>query len=88
MNVISLFIRNYSVLRGIGDSSFLFELSLPSGTYAFIYVDALLKIGLKRPFNFFGILDEVQYNTQVTLTLYRYHYRKYHKITFLNIDAY
>ncbi|XP_030855106.1 transmembrane protein 62 isoform X1 [Strongylocentrotus purpuratus] len=53
------FYREYSVLGEKGDDSFLYKLELPFGTYSFIHVDALLKIGTKRPINFYGILDEL-----------------------------
>ncbi|XP_041468151.1 transmembrane protein 62-like isoform X1 [Lytechinus variegatus] len=53
------FYREYSILGEKGDESFLYKMELPFGTYSFIHVDALLKIGTKRPINFYGILDEL-----------------------------
>ncbi|XP_071480961.1 transmembrane protein 62-like [Diadema antillarum] len=60
--------RQYSVLGAKGDQSFLHELQLPFGTYSFIYAEALPHIGLKRPFNFFGILDDLDLHRIQALT--------------------
>ncbi|XP_058521962.1 transmembrane protein 62 isoform X6 [Ochotona princeps] len=46
----------YSAVRR--DGSFHYVHSTPFGNYSFIYVDATQDPGPKRPYNFFGILDE------------------------------
>ncbi|XP_058521958.1 transmembrane protein 62 isoform X2 [Ochotona princeps] len=48
--------RKYSAVRR--DGSFHYVHSTPFGNYSFIYVDATQDPGPKRPYNFFGILDE------------------------------
>ncbi|XP_045057436.1 transmembrane protein 62 isoform X1 [Desmodus rotundus] len=48
--------RKYSAIRR--DGSFHHVHSTPFGNYSFISVDATLYPGPKRPYNFFGILDE------------------------------
>lgn len=53
-----VFFRKYSAIRR--DGSFHHVHSTPFGNYSFISVDATLYPGPKRPYNFFGILDEVQ----------------------------
>uniref|UniRef100_A0A8D2AUA0 Transmembrane protein 62 n=1 Tax=Sciurus vulgaris TaxID=55149 RepID=A0A8D2AUA0_SCIVU len=50
--------RKYSAVRR--DGSFHYVHSTPFGNYSFISVDATQNPGPKRPFNFFGILDEKQ----------------------------
>ncbi|KAM6201127.1 transmembrane protein 62 [Rhynchocyon petersi] len=48
--------RKYSAVRK--DGSFHYVHSTPFGNYSFICVDATLSPGPKRPYNFFGILNE------------------------------
>ncbi|XP_020141570.2 transmembrane protein 62 isoform X1 [Microcebus murinus] len=48
--------RKYSAVRR--DGSFHYIHSTPFGNYSFIYVDATVNPGPKRPYNFFGILDK------------------------------
>ncbi|XP_070325190.1 transmembrane protein 62 isoform X2 [Odocoileus virginianus] len=48
--------RKYSAVRR--DGSFRYVHSTPFGNYSFISLDATLNPGPKRPFNFFGILDQ------------------------------
>ncbi|XP_059952692.1 transmembrane protein 62 isoform X4 [Mesoplodon densirostris] len=48
----------YSAVRR--DGSFHYVHSTPFGNYSFISLDATLNPGPKRPFNFFGILDQKQ----------------------------
>ncbi|XP_076983735.1 transmembrane protein 62 isoform X2 [Tamandua tetradactyla] len=48
--------RKYSVVRR--DGSFHYVHRTPFGNYSFISVDATLNPGPKRPYNFFGILNE------------------------------
>ncbi|XP_069317046.1 transmembrane protein 62 isoform X3 [Eulemur rufifrons] len=48
--------RKYSAVRR--DGSFHYIHSTPFGNYSFIYVDATINPGPKRPYNFFGILDK------------------------------
>lgn len=48
--------RKYSAVRR--DGSFHYVHSTPFGNYSFIYVDATQDPGPKRPYNFFGILDQ------------------------------
>ncbi|XP_020952719.1 transmembrane protein 62 isoform X2 [Sus scrofa] len=50
--------RKYSAIRR--DGSFHYVHSTPFGNYSFISLDATLNPGPKRPFNFFGILDQKQ----------------------------
>ncbi|XP_023568289.1 transmembrane protein 62 [Octodon degus] len=50
--------RKYSAVRK--DGSFHYVHSTPFGNYSFISVDATQTPGPKRPYNFFGILDEKQ----------------------------
>ncbi|XP_005381419.1 PREDICTED: transmembrane protein 62 isoform X2 [Chinchilla lanigera] len=50
--------RKYSAVRR--DGSFHYVHSTPFGNYSFISVDASQVPGPKRPYNFFGILDEKQ----------------------------
>ncbi|XP_072818689.1 transmembrane protein 62 isoform X3 [Vicugna pacos] len=50
--------RKYSAVRR--DGSFHYVHSTPFGNYSFISLDATLNPGPKRPFNFFGILDQKQ----------------------------
>lgn len=74
--------REYSVLGETGDSSFLYEIQMPFGTYSFIHVDALLKIGIRRPINFFGILDEMDLYHLKLLTERAQHTPSNHTIYF------
>ncbi|KAM5235568.1 transmembrane protein 62 isoform 2-T2 [Ctenodactylus gundi] len=55
---INNYYRKYSAMRR--DGSFRYVHSAPFGNYSFISVDATRSPGPKRPFNFFGILDEKQ----------------------------
>uniref|UniRef100_A0A8C0XH16 Calcineurin-like phosphoesterase domain-containing protein n=1 Tax=Castor canadensis TaxID=51338 RepID=A0A8C0XH16_CASCN len=50
--------RKYSAVRW--DGSFHYVHTTPYGNYSFISVDATKNPGPKRPYNFFGILDEKQ----------------------------
>ncbi|XP_059228623.1 transmembrane protein 62 isoform X1 [Mustela nigripes] len=50
--------RKYSAVRK--DGSFHYVHSTPFGNYSFISLDATPNPGPKRPYNFFGILDEKQ----------------------------
>ncbi|XP_027725973.1 transmembrane protein 62 isoform X2 [Vombatus ursinus] len=50
--------RRYSALRRHGPMHYIHK--TPFGNYSFIYVDATLTPGPKKPFNFYGILDERQ----------------------------
>ncbi|XP_033291545.1 transmembrane protein 62 isoform X4 [Orcinus orca] len=50
--------RKYSAVRR--DGSFHYVHSTPFGNYSFISLDATVNPGPKRPFNFFGILDQKQ----------------------------
>nr|XP_030698756.1 transmembrane protein 62 isoform X4 [Globicephala melas] len=50
--------RKYSAVRR--DGSFHYVHSTPFGNYSFISLDATINPGPKRPFNFFGILDQKQ----------------------------
>lgn len=50
--------RKYSAVRR--DGSFRYVHSTPFGNYSFISLDASLNPGPKRPFNFFGILNQKQ----------------------------
>ncbi|XP_077935597.1 transmembrane protein 62 isoform X6 [Halichoerus grypus] len=50
--------RKYSAVRR--DGSFHYVHSTPFGNYSFISLDATPNPGPKRPYNFFGILDEKQ----------------------------
>nr|XP_045012463.1 transmembrane protein 62 isoform X2 [Jaculus jaculus] len=56
----------YSAVRR--DGSFHYVHSTPFGNYSFISVDATQKPGPKRPFNFFGILDEEQMKELILLS--------------------
>ncbi|GAB1286775.1 Transmembrane protein 62 [Apodemus speciosus] len=53
-----VYTRKYSAVRK--DGSFHYIHSTPFGNYSFISVDATQRPGPKRPYNFFGILDEKQ----------------------------
>ncbi|XP_023446985.1 transmembrane protein 62 isoform X2 [Dasypus novemcinctus] len=50
--------RKYSAVQKVG--SFHYVHNTPFGNYSFICVDATLNPGPKRPYNFFGILNEKQ----------------------------
>uniref|UniRef100_A0A6Q2XT85 Calcineurin-like phosphoesterase domain-containing protein n=1 Tax=Esox lucius TaxID=8010 RepID=A0A6Q2XT85_ESOLU len=63
-NIISLdsinnYYRKYSANQK--DGSFHYIHTTPFGNYSFICADATLTPGPKRPYNFFGILNQVQY---------------------------
>ncbi|XP_029426107.1 transmembrane protein 62 isoform X2 [Nannospalax galili] len=58
--------RKYSAVRK--DGSFHYVHSTPFGNYSFISVDATQRPGPKRPFNFFGILDEKQMEELLSLS--------------------
>ncbi|EDL79967.1 similar to hypothetical protein FLJ23375 (predicted), isoform CRA_a [Rattus norvegicus] len=55
---ITNYYRKYSAVRK--DGSFHYIHSTPFGNYSFISVDATQRPGPKRPYNFFGILNEKQ----------------------------
>ncbi|XP_023590968.1 transmembrane protein 62 isoform X4 [Trichechus manatus latirostris] len=57
--------RKYSAVRK--DGSFHYVHSTPFGNYSFICVDATLSPGPKRPYNFFGILNEKQMEELLSL---------------------
>ncbi|TWW71827.1 transmembrane protein 62 [Takifugu flavidus] len=62
-NIISLdsvtnYFRKYSANQKIG--SFHYVHKTPFGNYSFVCVDATLTPGPKRPYNFFGILEQAQ----------------------------
>lgn len=50
--------RKYSANQKIG--SFHYVHKTPFGNYSFVCVDATLTPGPKRPYNFFGILEQVR----------------------------
>ncbi|XP_074091329.1 transmembrane protein 62 isoform X2 [Macrotis lagotis] len=50
--------RRYSALRRHGSMHFIHK--TPFGNYSFIYMDATLTPGPKKPFNFYGILSQKQ----------------------------
>lgn len=54
----SMFSRKYSANQKIG--SFHYVHKTPFGNYSFVCADATLTPGPKRPYNFFGILNQVQ----------------------------
>lgn len=51
--------RKYSANQKVG--SFHYVHKTPFGNYSFICADATITPGPKRPYNFFGILNQVQY---------------------------
>uniref|UniRef100_A0A3Q3WR31 Calcineurin-like phosphoesterase domain-containing protein n=1 Tax=Mola mola TaxID=94237 RepID=A0A3Q3WR31_MOLML len=62
-NIISLdsinnYFRKYSANQKIGSFHYVHE--TPFGSYSFVCADATLTPGPKRPYNFFGILDQAQ----------------------------
>ncbi|XP_036450088.1 transmembrane protein 62 [Colossoma macropomum] len=68
-NIISLdsvnnYYRKYSAIQKVG--SFHYVHSTPFGNYSFICADATLSPGPKRPYNFFGILNQSQMDTLAT----------------------
>ncbi|KAL7873337.1 hypothetical protein AOLI_G00124080 [Acnodon oligacanthus] len=68
-NIISLdsvnnYYRKYSATQKVG--SFHYVHSTPFGNYSFICADATLSPGPKRPYNFFGILNQSQMDTLAT----------------------
>uniref|UniRef100_A0A8B9L3W6 Transmembrane protein 62 n=1 Tax=Astyanax mexicanus TaxID=7994 RepID=A0A8B9L3W6_ASTMX len=68
-NIISLdsvnnYYRKYSATQKVG--SFHYVHSTPFGNYSFICADATLIPGPKRPYNFFGILDQNQMDLLAT----------------------
>nr|XP_023683199.1 transmembrane protein 62 isoform X1 [Paramormyrops kingsleyae] len=71
-NIISLdsvnnYYRKYSATRQAG--SFHYVHRTPFGNYSFICADATLTPGPKRPYNFFGILDQAQMDMLAMLKL-------------------
>lgn len=50
--------RKYSANQKVG--SFHYVHKTPFGNYSFVCADATLTPGPKRPYNFFGILNQVQ----------------------------
>lgn len=62
-NVVSLnsknnYYSNYSVQGKKHPRSYIYNIVVGSETYSFIAIDACLKPGPKRPFNFIGVLDQ------------------------------
>ncbi|XP_029663755.1 transmembrane protein 62-like isoform X2 [Formica exsecta] len=62
-NVVSLdsknnYYSNYSIQGKKYPRSYMYNVNIGSETYSFIAIDACLKPGPKRPFNFVGILDQ------------------------------
>lgn len=62
-NMISLdskhnYYSNYSIQGKKHPRSYMYNVNVGSETYSFIAVDACLKPGPKRPFNFIGVLDQ------------------------------
>lgn len=52
------FFRNYSIQGKNHSQSYIHKISVGSESYAFIGVDACPAVGLKRPFNFVGLLSD------------------------------
>ncbi|XP_041534835.1 transmembrane protein 62 isoform X1 [Microtus oregoni] len=63
---ITNYYRKYSAVQK--DGSFHYVHSTPFGNYSFISVDATQRPGPKRPYNFFGILDEKQMEELLTFS--------------------
>lgn len=66
-NVVSLnsknnYYSNYSVQGKKHPRSYIYNVVVGSETYSFIAIDACLKPGPKRPFNFVGVLDHREIN--------------------------
>lgn len=62
-NVVSLesknnYYSNYSIQGKKHPRSYMYNVNVGSETYSFIAIDACLKPGPRRPFNFVGILDQ------------------------------
>lgn len=62
-NVVSLdsknnYYSNYSIQGKKYPRSYIYNVNVGSETYSFIAIDACLKPGPRRPFNFVGILDQ------------------------------
>ncbi|XP_074145514.1 transmembrane protein 62 isoform X1 [Sminthopsis crassicaudata] len=58
--------RRYSALRRHGSMHYIHK--TPFGNYSFIYVDATITPGPKKPFNFFGMLNKKQMKELLLLT--------------------
>lgn len=54
---LNFYSRKYSANQKVG--SFHYVHTTPFGNYSFVCVDATLTPGPKRPYNFFGILNQV-----------------------------
>ncbi|XP_011144010.1 transmembrane protein 62 isoform X2 [Harpegnathos saltator] len=66
-NVVSLnsknnYYSNYSVQGKKHPRSYIYNVVVGSETYSFLAIDACLKPGPKRPFNFVGVLDQREIN--------------------------
>lgn len=58
----SNYFRKYGIMKN-RERSYKYDLKLPNGdSYSFIAIDACLEPGPRRPFNFFGSLQEVRLN--------------------------
>lgn len=62
-NVVSLesknnYYSNYSIQGKKHPRSYMYTINVGSELYTFIAIDACLKPGPRRPFNFIGVLDE------------------------------
>ncbi|XP_076377043.1 transmembrane protein 62 isoform X2 [Megalopta genalis] len=67
-NVVSLeaknnYYSNYSIQGKVHPRSYMYTINIGSELYTFIAVDACLKPGPKRPFNFVGVLDDQEMRT-------------------------
>ncbi|XP_076231397.1 transmembrane protein 62 [Calliopsis andreniformis] len=67
-NVVSLesknnYYSNYSIQGKMHPRSYMYTINIGSELYTFIAVDACLKPGPRRPFNFIGVLDEQEMNS-------------------------
>ena len=56
--------RRYGVAGGRYTPVFLWKHRLPYGQYSFLSIDASPSPGPKRPYNFFGVLDDVSDSVQ------------------------
>ncbi|XP_018565162.1 transmembrane protein 62 [Anoplophora glabripennis] len=56
------FFTNYSVQGKEHPRSYMYQIKQGGTTYSFIGIDACLEPGPRRPFNFVGILDELEVN--------------------------
>lgn len=57
LTFLNFYSRKYSANQKVG--SFHYVHTTPFGNYSFVCVDATLTPGPKRPYNFFGILNQV-----------------------------